>query len=172
MEELQIQYQYTIFSIFSSLWLLLLHSHIKRRAIIWIGCHVCLLVKSSIRERMVQSTDTKYIFLSPEFLYYKEGIWKFLSLLPCLLSRLEPTEPQVQIPKLNNEPWSSNGQFFYILSEPLVSPIVCLHYWVYYLYLCYYTHKLQPQREKKTHISFFSAKRVLQNAWNAVYDKS
>ena len=49
---------------------------------------------------------------------------------------------------------SSNEQFFYILSEPLVSPIVCLHYWVYYLYLCYYTSYNQPQREKNT--SLFS----------------
>ena len=48
----------TIFSKSSPLWLLLLHSHIKRRAIIWIGCHVCLLVKSSMRERILKSTDS------------------------------------------------------------------------------------------------------------------
>ena len=39
----------------------LLHSHIKRRAIIWIGCHVCLLSRSSIESQKFQRNDTELV---------------------------------------------------------------------------------------------------------------
>ena len=83
-----------------------------------------------------------------------------MSLLPCLLSRLEPTELQVQILKLNNEPLRFKWTVLLYPIRTFSFPN-CVSALLSILPISLLLHKLQPTTERKKHISFFLRKKGL-----------
>ena len=78
-----------------------------------------------------------------------------MSLLPCLLSRLEPTELQVQILKLNNEPLRFKWTVLLYPIRTFSFPN-CVSALLSILPISLLLHKLQPQLERKNTHLFFS----------------
>ena len=83
-----------------------------------------------------------------------------MSLLPCLLSRLESTEPQVQIPKLNNKSFKFKWTVLLYPIRTFSFPN-CVSALLSILPISLLLHKLQPTTERKKHISFFLSKKGL-----------